>query len=332
MKKIVAFMAAVLMFCLSLCSCSDTDIKTSDNTSITSQSPFSPNSEQTSIEDDSNFLKLISEETPKKVIGIDYLEEYNFESASLYGLDYLPAENTDSDLKDVIITPFDENEEYVYDHTELKKEMTVRGTEYNDRFNAYDVYTIIENSSSMYDGVVGYQRGTDILCLYRINVDNDKELNVPSDNEAKQMADDFLMTIYSEKELSKYTFTNVEALDEQKPNKCSKRVNYVRYVCGYPTDEKISVSIHDTGVFVSYLNYCRGMYDNLPEGLTKERIDRTVQKLKDEVASMGIEGTITYGDTQLTASLSGELYVKMKITITKNEYEEKDSETIFMSI
>lgn len=194
--------------------------------------------------------------------------------------------------------------------------------EYGSFYCVYDEY-LSEKA------IIRCLRGTDIITYFSdLTVksgysDNDVAL---TEEQAKEIADNFAKKIISEKELEKYVCEI--SIGEKKPNTFTfpYSITYYKFIDKYKTDEYIWVTLNGKGEVTGYNGEFLHKYDDIENKLTKEMLDRTKEKLIAKLESLELNN-LTYKTPTITTNTSGEPY--MSITF---EYEGAQMQQIMLAI
>lgn len=121
---------------------------------------------------------------------------------------------------------------------------------------------------------VNFLHGTDTIVSYYNGVGAWDGLDVIanlSDEAIFQIAEDFLLQIFSKEELSEYSRIRIRRESEDE----KYWVVFERQIFGYGTEDRITVVVHPSGKVISVTAPNRGRYSNsvLPNGFTKEHIN-----------------------------------------------------------
>ena len=153
-----------------------------------------------------------------------------------------------------------------------------------------------------------YLHSTDVLCFYfksfPQSADHGKGI---ADHKAKQIAEDFLKAVMSEEKFSQFTYVEAESVQRD-----SVSVAYMRYIHGYLTDERLSVTVHPCGEVASYNGKNLYKYDKLESRIKKETLEEAEQELKAGIDALNLKN-VRQGDAVIITNSQGKLFLRISI-------------------
>lgn len=304
-KKV--FLTALCIFALCLISCSSDVTNKSDETNS-----FSDISE--SVQNlEYAFLFIPSENSSDKIMSV-------FASAKKFGLGNLYSIEVIKELEtSTYKNPFSDTEELKYSRSEC----TYAGdtaTEYGKYYSLYDVYLSDKEEFTVL-------RGTDLVCYYYTS-DRDYETEVQlTDDEAKAIADEFLIKILGEDIVA--GFSKVVSRKDT-IGLYAYGVAYSKPINGYETDEILSIFIGKSGKVVAYNGYNVCKYEGKEELFASEKIEAAKTALTDKINSLNLSN-LEIGRTFITTNADGELYLRIDISYD-DEYGTRCAESMFVNI
>jgi len=132
--------------------------------------------------------------------------------------------------------------------------------------------------------------------------------------EIRKAAEDFILTVISEEEFSKYADGKIL----EYPVKGLFAIRYMRYVANCTTDDYISVVMTSKGKVVSYTAFSFGKYDNLELKFTEENVSFAYDKLIAKVNSMHLKNP-SMSKPSIVTDTSGNPFIKVVV-----EYDTDD--------
>ena len=203
--------------------------------------------------------------------------------------------------------PFGNNKEFVYKQSDCAYK-TSDSQEYGDFYSIYDVYSNGEEK-------IMYLRGTDLLCFYTSSEALEgMTVEAKSKEEAKNIADNFLLQFLTREELNNYTDVNVDDTFKL----YSYYIRYTREIEGYKTDEELWLSFNKDGFLRGYVGYNLKKYDNLLDRINKEKLDEAKAALMQKI-SANVKKAFSYEEPRLTTDTSGNIYLEMEYMYTNDE-------------
>ena len=219
--------------------------------------------------------------------------------------------------------PFNPQREIVYEKSDCSYLKGVSG-EYGTFYSIYDIYKA--GSSQYY-----YLHGTDLLCKYFVygGEEGVSIENMPTTrDEAKEITDEFLDSIYGEGFSSQYQIHGIVNDSEY----FLYKVVYVRKIIeGYTTDDTIAVYIDDDGKIDAINAPNIGKYDYLVDQLSKEKVDAARDIVLAKLQSFDIEGFQVVG-MGITTDRVGNLYLKLRYSHTVEYSATPHEELVYISI
>ncbi len=215
-----------------------------------------------------------------------------YESARKYGVSgtSILTLTQETDVEATKENPFDMQKTLSYSYSEVLSEEGLLTT--NDFYCAYDAYMCGDEKFI-------FLRGTDLLCFYNKPFNPDKQYPLLSEDSVKEIADEFLSTILPESVLSKFVY---ESFSMDILGRYSMR--YTRYICGYRTDEHISIAVDRCGDVSGYNGFNVKKYDTLEGKLNKDAIKRTADALLTDLQSLDLNNLWT-SEPDLTTGSDG---------------------------
>ena len=228
-----------------------------------------------------------------------------FVNSTVYGIDTSQNMETFKELKNTVKKlPFDNEKEFVYEYSQCAYK-TSESQEYGTFYSVYDVYS---NGKER----IMHLSGTDLLCFYTSSEPLEgMTVEAKSKEEAKNIADNFLLQFLTREELNNYTDVNVDDTDKL----FSYYIRYTREIEGYKTDEELWLSFNKDGFLRGYVGYNLKKYDNLLDRISKEKLDEAKAALLDKL-SAGEKTDFSYEDPRITTDTSGNLYLEVKYSYT----------------
>ncbi len=164
----------------------------------------------------------------------------------------------------------------------------------------YSVYDVYENNLER----VMYLHDTDIICSYSAEGGNYGKYEEKSDKEVRQIAENFLMRIMSEK-----TFSEFELDSFYTASRGMYGVKYVRYMNGYKTDETIDVQIYKTGAIAYYNALELKKYDAFENKVKKAELDSAKAALIKKAEELNLN-KVELQEYELVTNTEGKLFMK----------------------
>lgn len=147
-----------------------------------------------------------------------------------------------------------------------------QSTEIGNRFNA---------SFRQHDGELVFYSATDAC-------DVDGSL---TEQDAKALADPFFQEKYGEQFALEYPNCSIVVTDTVTEKIIS--VCYTKYICGYPTTDRVIITYNFEGVIKGINARTKGLFDSLEEDITAEKIANAEKTLVDTLPSTWSIGTKT---------------------------------------
>ena len=174
-------------------------------------------------------------------------------------------------------------------------------TEIGNRFNA---------SFRQHDGELVFYSATDAW-----NVDGSL-----TEQDAKVLADAFLQEKYGEQFALEYPNCSIVVTDNVTEKIIS--VCYTKYICGYPTTDRVIVTYNFDGVIKCINAMTKGLFDSVEKDITTEKIANAEKALIDTLPSTWIIGTKT-----LTRDADGGCYLRVTAIKTIKATEDSPART-----
>ena len=167
---------------------------------------------------------------------------------------------------------------------------------------------------------------TDLVVWYgKSHSPNYSDRKTFSDEQLKEIADNFVLQYVSKDKFDTLTFENIwtDQFDQHV-------VSYRRSIEGYLTDEKITVTIESDGV-VEYMD-ARGLYmfDGLPYLISKRNLDAASNYLREQIDALGL-ADLTYSPFYLTTDGDGNIYLEQIVRFT-DLTGEPDMQVLFINV
>ena len=238
--------------------------------------------------------------------------ELGYESIDEYGFYTRSEDKVFDELKGKTIkSPFNADSVLEYKSSDCALK-TADGNEYGSFYSIYDVYRSDVET-------IEYLHGTNILCFYSYRAitisKGEKEENKKLDkSDYRKMSDEFLLKFLSQEELN--SFDKVSMSDFSQLFGCT--VTYKKTICGYETDEVLTIFFNSDGKLDGYNGYNLKKYDSLEKQIDQERLDHAKEYLlnkieKKELKDLEIRGPV------LTTNGEGELYLSVVFEYVNSE-------------
>lgn len=199
-----------------------------------------------------------------------------------------------------------------YDKSKILSTQT-KENRFNRRYDNY-IYREDEEGNPSKLVEIAYLANSDVMTTYIAMAGNaefwNEGLSIISDDELRQIADEYLLSIMSQKEYDEYTLT----LFETPGNSSSKsyRVRYRKFIYGYPTDCALDVVIDQNKKVVMFIGANRQKYDGFEEDYSKEMVSAVYKALDEKIKNMNLENA-TVCNQRLTTDIYGGFYIGMDI-------------------
>ena len=303
-KKV--FLIALCIFALCLTSCSSDMTNTYDETS-----DFSNVSESVQNREYA-FLVIPSESSTDKITSV-------FASAKKFGLGNLYSIEVIKELETSTYKNPLSDEELKYSRSECTYADDT-ATEYGKYYSLYDVYVSDKEEFTVL-------RGTNLVCYYYTS-DRDYETEVQlTDDEAKAIADEFLIKILGEEIVAGFSKV-VPRKDTM--GSWAYGVAYSKPINGYETDEILSIFIGKSGKVVAYNGYNLCKFEGKEGLFATENVEAAKTALTDKINSLNLSN-LEIERTLITTNTDGELYLRIDISYD-DEYGMRCAESVFVSI
>lgn len=289
MKKIVILIILAALM-LSVCSCGV-------DSGLDGNSVNASDSEKNEVKSDKTFLIAFSEGT-----SLDTFK--NFKDSAEFGLN-LSLERTQ--LTDVEATkkhPLDAQKNLHYSYSEVPPQDSSKIKE-GTFYSVYDFYVLNDEK-------VGFLHDSDTVCFYTKPYNPDGEYPIMSEDRVKEIADDFLLTVISEPVFSNFEY---EGMSTDVLGRYA--LLYKRYVCGYPTDETISIWIDRSGEISGYNGYNVKKYNTLISNVSESAIKLSVDALLSELKSLELTD-FKAAQPELTTNSDRVVFVSIRFSYKSN--------------
>ena len=294
-KKILCIAIALIMI-IGLVGCAPTaepaptqtkEIPTQEAQPTTTEKPEAPETEESYV-----FLVYNSE-------GGSPTLKSGFGNPLNYGIYTSSTRIISEDARKTFVSPLTQEAfEYKYSRYSYKDDTK---TKYGTHYCIVDTYEA--------NGVsIDVLHGTDLV-LYYSNVHSIKESEKVSISyeEARNVADDFLMTILPEGTFEKYEKGSVR---KDSLGLFSHIVYYKRPLHGYDTEETIGVYIGLDGKVEGYNGEALCKLDHCRDNVTKEQIDTARDTLLEKLKSLNLKNFVVES-TSLVANTEGKLFLQV---------------------
>ena len=301
MKKIIALILVLITLFMYISSCSTKNNETPEETKPIKDVFLSSSGVESEQSDSSGFI-----------------------SASVYAIcgTTVSEDKVFDQLKGKKKTLFDSTKTFVYQRSECEYKTLNGQKEYGDFYSVYDIYIEEEDGDR-----IEYLHGTDILTTYfKGHVERPRGSTI-DEITAKQVAEDFILKIITEKEFSEFD----DGVFSPYAGSGLYACRYTRYIEGYATDEDIIVVIHpETEEVTSYSAHCFDKYDALEVKLTKEKLDTANEKLRTKIEEMNLKN-LSMGISRIVTTIFGEAFLRIPIDY-ETDNGEKTSEYVYINI
>ena len=182
--------------------------------------------------------------------------------------------------------------------------------EYGSFYSVYDIYFDEKGNERIY-----LHNSEEPVCVlfYSNEVLDDVKLSPDDFETARAASDEFLLKFFSQDTLNNYENVKAEAHDSN-----MYRIHYARYICGYKTDEYITVYVNKEGYFYMYVAWDVKKYDELASQIDKSELDVAKDLLLEKIETLG-DKVVKIGDAMITTDTEGNVYLKVPY-----EYMNKD--------
>ncbi|MBQ5843175.1 MAG: hypothetical protein IIW63_08560 [Clostridia bacterium] len=294
MKKIMILIILAALT-LSVCSCGvDSGVDgNSINNEADRNSVSASDSEENDVKSDKTFLISFSE-------GVSPDTFKNFADSAEFGLN-TALERTQ--LTDVAATkkhPMDAQKTLNYSYSKVISQDSA-AIEEGTFFSAYDFYVLDDEK-------IAFLHDSDTVCFYTRPYNPDEGYPIMSEERVKEIAEDFLLTVISEPLFSNFEY---EGMSTDILGRYA--LLYKRYVCGYPTDETISIWIDRSGEISGYNGYNVSKYNTLITDISATAIELSADVLLSELKSLELTG-FTSAQPELTTNSDGVVFVSIKFS------------------
>ncbi len=285
MKKIVILIILATLT-LSVCSCG-IDSRLDGNSVNTSDG------EENDVKSDKIFLITFSE-------GVSQDTFKNFKDSAEFGLNMSLERTQLTDVEAAKKHPMDAQKTLNYSYSEVISQDSTAIKE-GTFYSVYDFYVLDDEK-------IAFLHDSDTVCFYTKPYNPDEGYPIMSEERVKEIADDFLLTVISEPFFSNFeyegAFTDVLG---------RYALLYKRYVCGYPTDETISIWIDRSGEISGYNGYNVNKYNTLITDISATAIELSADVLLSELKSLELTGFMS-AQPELTTNSDGVVFVSIKFS------------------
>ena len=125
-----------------------------------------------------------------------------------------------------------------------------------------------------------------------------------TEQDAKLLADAYLIEEYGEQFFAEYPNCSIVVTD--RVNEKIISVCYTKYVCGYPTTDRVIVTYNMNGELKSFNGMTKGLFDSVACDITTEKIDNA-----EKVLINSIPETWAIGSKKLALDADGGCYLYM---------------------
>ncbi|MBQ7376480.1 MAG: hypothetical protein IJW52_06315 [Clostridia bacterium] len=194
--------------------------------------------------------------------------------------------------------------------------------EYGSFYSVYDIYFDEKGNERIY-----LRNSEEPVCVLFFSLEGLKDVKLsPDDLETARAASDaFLLKFFSQDTLNNYENVKAEVDDNN-----MYRIHYARYICGYKTDEYITVYVNKEGYFYMYVAWDVKKYDEIASKIDKSELDAAKDLLLEKIESLG-DKVVKIGDAMITTDTEGNVYLKMPYEYM-NKDESKRGGILYVSI
>ena len=200
-----------------------------------------------------------------------------------------------------------DGKEYTYDSSNIRYKDSETKEDVYSYYSRFDEYITTDGS------LIAFLHGTDLLTKYtneavERNFKGERNLE---EEQIKATADEFLKKIFTEKELSEYTYSYSNT------GLFAYSVLYERFIHGYRTEEYINVLFNISGEVYGYDAPNIKKFSEPTEALSKESLDKAHQMLTEKIDSMELD--ITYrSEGTIVKNNEGRLFMTIVIHYIKD--------------
>ncbi len=285
MKKIVILIILATLT-LSVCSCGI-------DSRLDGNSVNASDAEENDVKSDKMFLITFSE-------GVSQDTFKNFKDSAEFGLNMSLERTQLTDVEAAKKHPMDAQKTLNYSYSEVISQDSTAIKE-GTFYSVYDFYVLGDEK-------IAFLHDSDTVCFYTKPYNPDEGYPIMSEERVKEIADDFLLTVISEPFFSNFeyegAFTDVLG---------RYALLYKRYVCGYPTDETISIWIDRSGEISGYNGYNVNKYNTLITDISATAIELSADVLLAELKSLELTGFMS-AQPELTTNSDGVVFVSIKFS------------------
>lgn len=228
-----------------------------------------------------------------------------FHTPQEYGLNMMSEYIQRDDVDKTKSVDWNKNVIYKYERTsKIKKSST--SDEYGDFFCSFDEYECDDGSR------IKCRTGSDRVVFY--SQSSSKTVIYKGEGEPREIAEEFLQSICSEEEWSKYTHYETGYVDIFEEYKST----YARYIHGYITDEFIGVDITEEGEIDHFDIREIGKYDTLVDDLTKDKLDAAKEKLLNKLTET--YGEVEYDEPMIVTNTTGDTFMEISYVYDDRRY------------
>lgn len=164
----------------------------------------------------------------------------------------------------------------------------------------YDEYRCEENGNEF---TVRFRQEDGELAFFA-SYDERDVTGTLTEQDAKLLADAYLIEEYGEQFFAEYPNCSIVVTD--RVNEKIISVCYTKYVCGYPTTDRVIVTYNMNGALKSFNGMTKGLFDSVACDITTEKIDNA-----EKVLINAIPETWEIGSKKLALDADGGCYLYM---------------------
>lgn len=295
-KIVIMIILATLM--LSVCSCevaselNGNSVNTSEDYCVNTS-----DSEENEVKSDKIFLIAFSE-------GISLDTFKNFKDSAEFGLNMSLERTQLTDIEATKKHPIDSKKTLNYSYSEVIPQVGAT-TNSGKFYSVYDFYVLDDEK-------IAFLHDSDTVCFYTKPYNPDEGYPIMSEDRVKEIADSFLLTMISEQFFSNFEY---EGMSTDILGRYA--LLYKRYICGYPTDETISIWIDRSGEISGYNGYNVNKYNTLVTNISDTAINLSADALLSELKSLELTG-FKSAQPELTTNSDGVVFVSIKFSYESN--------------
>ena len=261
----------------------------------------------------------VDENKPKEDIFLSSIGESagaetlsGFGLASEYGLGYTNSETKVFDeLKNKETTAFAGSKTFVYEDSKC----SFKNSENNEYGTFYCVFDEYAEKGVKAGERIKYLHGTNNLVSYfSPTTYSDLEFSSQINEEtAKKIAEEFILKIISEKDLSKY-----DTCEITRDAYGIFQIVYRQHINGYDVDDSITINVSNAKRVTSYYAANLKKYENLESKLTKEKLDAAHKKLIDKIEEMDLTN-LNISNPLIVTNTTGEVFIRIAVDYDTTE-------------